>query len=142
MVYGGKSDEARLYIEPTILDGVTGEDAVMAEEIFGPLLPVITVENMSEAEVFIRTRKKPLALYLFTGSRQTEERFLRYVPFGGGCVNDTFSHILSPRLPFGSTGSSGMGRYHGRASFRTFSNEKSVVKKFLHPDLPMRYTPL
>ena len=141
VVYGGTWDETRLCIEPTILDGITGEDAVMSEEIFGPLLPVITVENVTEAERFIRTRQKPLALYLFTGSKQTEDHFLRYVPFGGGCINDTISHILSPRLPFGGTGYSGMGRYHGYASFRTFSNEKSVVKKFLHPDLPMRYTP-
>ena len=141
VVYGGKSDAATLKIEPTILDNVSAEDAVMQEEIFGPLLPVIKVKNMKEAEDFIKDREKPLALYIFTNSKKVANRFLRYVPFGGGCVNDTIVHILSSRLPFGGVGNSGMGKYHGEYSFKTFSNEKPVVKKFLHPDLPMRYTP-
>ena len=141
VVYGGKSDAATLKIEPTILDNVRAEDAVMQEEIFGPLLPVIKVKSMKEAEDFIKDREKPLALYIFTNSKKVANRFLRYVPFGGGCVNDTIVHILSSRLPFGGVGNSGMGKYHGEYSFKTFSNEKPVVKKYLHPDLPMRYTP-
>jgi len=141
VVFGGKSDEEKLKIEPTILDNVTAEDAVMQEEIFGPLLPVISVKNIKEAEEFIKNREKPLALYLFTNDKKVENRFMKYVPFGGGCVNDTIVHILSSRLPFGGVGNSGMGKYHGEYSFRTFSNEKPVVKKYLFPDLPMRYTP-
>ena len=141
IVYGGRFDRAGLRIEPTILDGVTMEDPVMQEEIFGPLLPVISVKNINEAGKLICSREKPLALYLFTNDPATEKDFLRRIPFGGGCINDTISHILSPRLPFGGTGHSGMGRYHGLSSFKTFSNEKSVVKKYQHPDLPMRYTP-
>ena len=139
--YGGGSDEEKLKIEPTILNNVTADDAVMQEEIFGPLIPVISVKDMKEAEKFIKDREKPLALYLFTGNKKVEERFLKFVPFGGGCVNDTIVHILSPRLPFGGVGNSGMGKYHGEYSFKTFSNEKPVVKKYLFPDLPMRYTP-
>ena len=141
VVYGGGINETNLRIEPTVLDKVDASDAVMQEEIFGPLLPVIAVRNMSEAEEFIKKREKPLALYIFTKDKRTENRFLRFVPFAGGCVNDTIVHILSSRLPFGGVGNSGMGQYHGIYSFRTFSNEKAVVKKFLHPDLPMRYTP-
>ena len=140
-VYGGASDPERLKIEPTILDDVSPEDACMGQEIFGPVLPVLTVENVREAEAFVRRRQKPLALYIFTTSRKTEQRFLRMVPFGGGCVNDTISHILSPRLPFGGVGASGTGRYHGYASFQTFSSQKAIVKKYRKPDLPMRYTP-
>ena len=141
VVFGGNSDEEKLKIEPTILDNVTAEDAVMQEEIFGPLLPVISVKNMKEAEEFIKDREKPLALYLFTNDKKVENRFMKHVPFGGGCINDTIVHILSSRLPFGGVGNSGMGKYHGEYSFRTFSNEKPVVKKYLFPDLPMRYTP-
>ena len=141
VVYGGACDVEALRIEPTILDGVTPDDACMGQEIFGPVLPVLTVENVKEAEAFVRSREKPLALYIFTSNRKTQQRFLRMVPFGGGCVNDTISHILSPRLPFGGVGQSGTGRYHGYDSFRTFSYRKSVVKKYRRPDLPMRYTP-
>ena len=141
VVYGGGSDEAALKLEPTILDGVTPEDAVMQEEIFGPILPVLTVENMEEAKAFVTARPKPLAMYIFTRDAVLSDRLLREIPSGGACVNDTISHILSSRLPFGGTGMSGMGKYHGLYSFRTFSNEKAVVRKYLRPDLPLRYTP-
>lgn len=141
VVYGGRTDEGQLKIEPTLLDKVSPEDAVMQEEIFGPLLPVIPVSGREEAEAFIKGREKPLALYLFTRSKAVERHFLRAVPFGGGCVNDTIVHILSSRLPFGGVGNSGMGKYHGEYSYRTFTNEKAVHKKYLFPDLPMRYTP-
>ena len=140
-VYGGGADEKSLRIAPTILDGVTEDDPVMGEEIFGPVLPVLTVDSMEEAERFILARPKPLALYVFTRDRAVADRFVKHVPFGGGCVNDTISHILASNLPFGGVGNSGMGKYHGEHSFRTFSNEKAVVKKYLRPDLPMRYTP-
>ena len=141
LVHGGESDASALRIEPAVMDGVTEEDPVMQEEIFGPLLPVLTVDSMEEAYVFVRRRPKPLALYLFTGDRKTEERFLKQVPFGGGCVNDTVIHLATSHLGFGGVGDSGMGAYHGKKSFDTFSHEKSIVKKYNWLDLPLRYQP-
>lgn len=141
VVFGGGWNAATMQIQPTILDHVTPEDAVMQEEIFGPLFPVIAVENMAEAERFICEREKPLALYLFTQNRKTAERFLKHVPFGGGCINDTIIHLATSRMGFGGVGNSGMGSYHGKKSFETFSHEKSVVKKHTWMDLPVRYAP-
>lgn len=139
--YGGVTDPARLKLSPTVLRGVTAEDAVMQEEIFGPIFPIIPVETMAEAEDFVLAREKPLALYLFTKRKIVEERFLQYVSFGGGCVNDTIMHIASTDLPFGGVGNSGMGSYHGIKSFETFSHQKSVLKKACWLDLPLRYPP-
>lgn len=141
LAHGGKSDADTLKIEPTVLDNVTGEDAVMQEEIFGPILPIIAYDDLSEAEAFITSREKPLALYLFTSDKATEARFLRWVSFGGGCVNDTIVHLASTDLPFGGVGQSGMGAYHGKKSFDTFSHEKSILKKGTWLDLPLRYQP-
>lgn len=140
-VCGGRSREDTLQIAPTVLDGVTENDAVMQEEIFGPVLPVLAVHSVEEAYQFVKKRPKPLALYLFTSDRKTEQRFLREVPFGGGCVNDTIIHLATPYMGFGGVGGSGMGSYHGRKSFDTFSHEKSIVKKYTWIDLPMRYQP-
>lgn len=141
VVLGGKADEASLRIEPTILDHVTAEDAVMQEEIFGPILPVLTVKNTQEAYDFIQNRPHPLALYLFTSDKKTEKLFQERVAFGGGCINDTIIHIATNNLPFGGVGNSGMGSYHGKKSFETFSHAKSVVKKYTWLDLPLRYQP-
>ena len=141
LVHGGKMDAETFRLEPTILDRVTEDDAVMQEEIFGPILPVLTVESMDEAYAFVKDRPQPLALYLFTADTKTETRFLKEVPFGGGCVNDTVIHLATFRMGFGGVGSSGMGSYHGRKSFETFSHEKSIVKKYNWIDLPMRYQP-
>lgn len=141
LIYGGKSDPETLQIEPTVLDRVTPEDAVMGEEIFGPVLPVLTFKDIREAERFVREREKPLALYLFTSNRKTERRFLKYVSFGGGCINDTIIHLATSEMGFGGVGHSGMGSYHGRKSFETFSHEKSIVKKYTWLDLPVRYQP-
>lgn len=141
VIFGGNWNEETMQIAPTILDNVTAEDAVMQEEIFGPIFPILTVENMAEAEQFIREREKPLALYLFTQNKKLAERFLRYVPFGGGCINDTVIHLANSRMGFGGVGSSGMGSYHGEKSFATFSHEKSIVKKHTWMDLPVRYAP-
>ena len=113
----------------------------MQEEIFGPIFPIIPVETMAEAEDFVLAREKPLALYLFTKRKIVEDRFLQYVSFGGGCVNDTIMHIASTDLPFGGVGNSGMGSYHGDKSFETFSHQKSILKKANWPDLPLRYPP-
>lgn len=141
VVLGGTWREETLQIAPTIMDHVVPEDAVMQEEIFGPLLPVLEVESMQEAFDFIQSRPHPLALYLFTSSRSEEDLFLKRVPFGGGCVNDTIIHIATQNLPFGGVGHSGMGSYHGKKSFETFSHAKSVVKKFTWLDLVLRYQP-
>lgn len=141
LVCGGESDADALKIAPSVLDNVAEMDAVMQEEIFGPVLPVLTVKNMDEAYTFVKRRPQPLALYIFTSDQRTEERFLREVPFGGGCVNDTIIHLATSNMGFGGVGNSGMGSYHGRKSFETFSHEKSVVKKYTWLDLPMRYQP-
>jgi len=141
VVYGGHLKKETLQIEPTILDNVTPEDAVMQEEIFGPVLPIIIVENTCEAVKFIKSRPKPLALYLFTNDKKIEKLFLREVPFGGGCVNDTIIHIATTNLPFGGVGNSGMGSYHGKKTFETFSHAKSVVKKYTWLDIALRYQP-
>ncbi len=139
--FGGARRPETLQIAPTILDQVTEDDAVMQEEIFGPILPVLEFDDISEAEAFVQKRPHPLALYLFTADPRTEARFLRNVPFGGGCINDTIIHLATSRMGFGGVGQSGMGNYHGKKSFETFSHEKSIVKKHTWIDLPMRYQP-
>ena len=141
VVYGGRSDRATLRIAPTIMDNVTAQDAVMGEEIFGPVLPILTHDNLDEAVAFINDRPHPLALYLFSEDRAVQQRFLDAVPFGGGCINDTIIHLATSRMGFGGVGQSGMGSYHGKKSFDTFSHEKSVVKKSTLIDLPVRYAP-
>ena len=141
MVYGGKGDRETLKIQPTILDGVSPDDPVMNEEIFGPVLPVLTFDTLDEAEAFINSRPHPLALYLFSQDRSAQERFLRRVTFGGGCINDTIIHLATSRMGFGGVGNSGMGSYHGKLSFDTFSHQKSVVKKSVLLDVPVRYAP-
>ncbi|MBR5509989.1 MAG: aldehyde dehydrogenase [Lachnospiraceae bacterium] len=141
LVYGGAFDAEACRLEPTVLDGITESDAVMQEEIFGPILPILTVDSAEEAFVFVKNRPQPLALYLFTGDTKTEARFLNEIPFGGGCVNDTIIHLATEEMGFGGVGNSGMGSYHGKKSFETFSHEKSIVKKFTWIDLPMRYQP-
>ena len=141
VVCGGEVSEETLQIAPTVMDQVSAEDAVMGEEIFGPIMPIITYASIDEAEAFIKARPKPLALYLFTRSKELEQRFLTPVPFGGGCVNDTVVHLATSEMGFGGVGASGMGSYHGKKSFDTFSHEKSILKKHLWIDMPMRYQP-
>lgn len=141
IVCGGISIPEQLRIAPTVMDGVVPTDAVMQEEIFGPILPILTVENMDEAYRFIQERPHPLALYLFSDDSQVQHRFMHTLAFGGGCVNDTIMHIASQTMPFGGVGNSGMGGYHGKNSFRTFSREKTVVRKCNWLDLPLRYQP-
>ncbi|WP_241157207.1 aldehyde dehydrogenase [Adlercreutzia sp. ZJ242] len=141
VVYGGRVSPETLQIEPTIMMGCSGDDPAMQQEIFGPVLPIISVRSMDEAEAFVKGREKPLALYLFTRDKQLERRFLGHVPFGGGCVNDTIVHLATSRMGFGGVGASGMGAYHGRRSFETFSHLKSVLKKGTWCDLPLRYQP-
>jgi len=141
VVVGGGCDPERLRIAPTVLDGVTPEDPVMQEEIFGPILPVLSVDSLDQTIAFVRARPRPLALYLFTSDRAAERRVFRELSFGGGCVNDTILHLASSRLPFGGVGNSGMGAYHGKRSFLTFSHEKGVLKTSTRLDMPLRYPP-
>ena len=141
VVAGGECDSTLLQIAPTIMDQVTFEDAVMQEEIFGPILPLLTYHDIEDVITWIRSRPKPLALYLFSNCKTTQKRILRSISFGGGCVNDTIMHLASQHLPFGGVGESGMGSYHGKQSFLTFSHQKSILKKSNHFDLPIRYAP-
>ena len=113
----------------------------MSEEIFGPILPILEYEDMDELYNIINENKNPLALYLFTSDKKIEKKIVEEISFGGGCINDTIIHLSTPYLPFGGVGASGIGAYHGDASFSTFSHYKSVIKKSNRIDLPMRYTP-
>ncbi len=138
---GGEAKEETLQIAPTVLTDVKETDPVMQEEIFGPVLPVLTFREIGEAEAFVQKREKPLACYLFTRDKAVEKRLLGSLSFGGGCINDTIIHLATSRMGFGGVGNSGMGSYHGRKSFDTFSHEKSMVKKYNWIDLPIRYQP-
>lgn len=138
---GGRGNEENLRVEPTLLEDITSDSPCMQQEIFGPLLPLLSYETLEEVEDFILSRPKPLACYLFTASRAVEKRLLSSLSFGGGCINDTVIHLAVPGLPFGGVGNSGMGAYHGYAGFRTFSHDKSVLKKATWLDLPFRYHP-
>lgn len=140
-VIGGTPDIQGRFIPLTVLDGITFESPVMQEEIFGPILPLISFSDLQWAIDQIRMRPKPLALYLFTQDAAVERRVLAEVSFGGGCINDTIVHLATPFMPFGGVGTSGMGSYHGKQSFYTFSHTKSIMKKSLLIDLPMRYHP-
>lgn len=138
---GGGYDEAKLRIEPTILLDIGADSPVMQEEIFGPVLPMLPFDSIDGAVAFINGRPKPLAFYLFTGDRHTERELLRRVSSGGCCVNDTVMHLSAPSLPFGGVGDSGMGQYHGRWSFDTFTHWRGVMRKANWPDIRLRYPP-
>lgn len=138
---GGESNQDTLQIAPAILDHVTWESPVMQEEIFGPVLPVMEFQSLSDALAAVRDRPKPLAFYLFTTSKQNETYAMQNASFGGGCVNDTIIHLTNPHLPFGGVGESGMGQYHGKNSYDTFTHQKGVIKKSNLLDIPLRYPP-
>ena len=140
IVFGGKTNAKERYIEPTLLDDVSPETSVMQEEIFGPVLPMITFEEREEALKFITSREKPLALYYF-GKESDSAEVLRRTSSGGACINDTIMHIANENIPFGGVGNSGMGCYHGRRSFEAFSHLRSVVTTTTLLDLPFRYMP-
>ena len=139
--FGGRGDDITLKIAPTIVADVTLQDSLMSEELFAPVLPVLTFRTLDEAFQIIRSYEKPLAPYLFTSSRSAEERVLSEIAFGGGCINDTIIHLATPYMGFGGVGNSGIGSYHGKKSFETFSHEKSILKKSTRIDLPIRYQP-
>ena len=137
---GGWDDETR-FIEPTLLVDVDPESPVMQEEIFGPILPLLTWRDIKDAIDFVNSRSKPLAFYLFTTDASVERRILDSCSFGGGCINDTIVHLATPYMGFGGVGNSGMGQYHGKKSFDTFTHYRSILKKSNKIDLPMRYMP-
>lgn len=141
VVFGGNVLREDLYIQPTIFDKITWDDASMMDENFGPILPVLEFNHLDEAINMINDRPKPLALYVFTENKRVEDEVLSKVSFGGGCVNDTLSHVASAHLPFGGVGNSGIGAYHGKHSFEVFSHSKSILKKSTKFELGIVFPP-
>ncbi|WP_432410284.1 aldehyde dehydrogenase [Rasiella sp. SM2506] len=139
--YGGKTDAYKKYIEPTILQNATFKDTAMQEEIFGPILPILTYTNIDEAITEVKKYPKPLSAYIFTSSSHTREKVLQELSFGGGAVNDAVMHITNPKMPFGGVGASGIGSYHGKAGFDCFSHAKSILDKATWLEFPLKYFP-
>ena len=138
---GGEYTLKDRYIAPTILTDIEWDDPVMQEEIFGPILPILTFNDIDTAIAQINAHPNPLALYLFSEDTSQQQRIISEISFGGGCINDTIAHLGNQNLPFGGVGNSGMGRYHGKASFELFSHQKSIMKKTTWFDIPLRYAP-
>ncbi len=141
IAFGGETDLSTRFIAPTGLLDVSLDSPVMTEEIFGPILPILPVKDVSKMVEIVQARPKPLALYAFTKNPQISERILSELSFGGGCINDTLMHLANSRLPFGGVGTSGMGNYHGRYSFEIFSHKKAVLKQGFFPEVKFRYPP-
>ena len=141
IVHGGKTNPQTQQIEPTVLDNVTWDDAVMQEEIFGPIMPILTYENLDQVIADLQKKQKPLALYFFSQNKKNIKAVTEKVSYGGGCINDTIIHLATSEMGFGGVGESGMGSYHGKTGFDAFSHTKSIVDKKTWMDLPMRYQP-
>ncbi len=141
VVSGGRSDGNTLKIEPTVMDNVSENDAVMGEEIFGPILPILTFEHFEEVFEFLKGKEKPLALYLFSTDKKHIKEITEKVRYGGGCINDVIIHLATSEMGFGGVGESGMGAYHGKCGFETFSHRKSILSKSVKIDLQTRYQP-
>jgi len=141
ILVGGQTDESCKYIAPTLLDNVDPNSSVMTDEIFGPILPILTYEKVEEAIEFVNRRPKPLALYVFTNNKKYEHLVLSNTTSGGGCVNDVLIHLTHPDMPFGGVGNSGVGRYHGKYSFEAFSHYRSILKRSNLLDPMLRYSP-
>ena len=139
--FGGKYDAAKRFIEPTIMNNVTWDDAVMQEEIFGPILPVLTFKNFNEALIQIGAHEKPLSAYLFTNDSEEKENFISKISFGGGCINDVAMHLSNDSLPFGGVGNSGMGNYHGKFGFEAFSHQKAILDRATWGEPDLKYPP-
>lgn len=139
--YGGNFDAKKRFIEPTILQNVTWEDSVMQEEIFGPILPVLTYKNFNEALLQISKHEKPLAAYLFTNNSEEKDLFTTRISFGGGCINDVVMHLSNDHLPFGGVGNSGIGNYHGKFGFDTFSHQKAILERTTWGEPELKYPP-
>ena len=141
VIVGGKYDENTLKIEPTVMDNVSWDDLIMQEEIFGPILPILTFKSADYIIEKIENRPHPLALYVFSQDKKFIDKITSHCRFGGGCINDVVVHLATPEMPFGGFGESGMGAYHGKFGFETFSHRRSILDKSLCVDLPMRYQP-
>lgn len=141
VIYGGITSEDSLKISPTVMDNITFDDKIMQEEIFGPIMPIITYKNMQEVIDNINSYDSPLATYIFAKDKKVINTLKERLSFGGGCINDTLIHLATPYMPFGGVKESGMGSYHGQKGFATFSHYKSIVDKKTFIDLPMRYQP-
>ena len=141
ILYGGHFDIEKKYFEPTIIEINNFDSKVMKEEIFGPILPIVEYDNFDEVDEIIKRYTHPLAMYIFTKNIAFGKKFLESYPFGGGAINDTVVHIANDRLPFGGIGSSGMGKYHGKSTFETFSHYKPYISRPLWIDPPLRYPP-
>lgn len=141
IVYGGKVDENKLKIEPTVMTNITWDDPVMKEEIFGPILPILTYDHIDNIIEFLQDKPSPLAMYLFTRDKEIMNKVQDQLQYGGGCINDTIIQLATSEMGFGGVGQSGMGAYHGKVGFETFTHNKSMVKKSLFFDLPFRYPP-
>ena len=141
VVFGGETNREKRYISPTVLDNVTWEDAVMQEEIFGPILPILTYKNLETAMQTVVEGEKPLSAYLFSNDTKEQELFTEKLSFGGGCINDTLMHLSNDRLPFGGVGNSGIGHYHGKFGFIAFSHQKAILKKSTYLEPELKYPP-
>ena len=141
IVFGGDTNEKKLYISPTVIDEPNNNSAIMNEEIFGPVLPIKSYNNLEELCAEINNKPKPLALYIFSNDKKVIKNIIHNTSSGGVCVNDTILHISNLNLPFGGVGNSGIGRYHGKSSFETFSNKKSIYESSTLFDIPKRYPP-
>lgn len=141
IIYGGDHNRKELYISPTLLDNISWDDPIMGEEIFGPLFPILEYNSLDEAIEIVNSHPKPLALYFFSNNDDKIERIIKCTSYGGGCINDTIMHLSTPYLPFGGVGNSGMGSYHGKGSFDTFTHYKSVLKRSNAFDPELRYPP-
>lgn len=141
IIHGGKYNQQTLKIEPTIIDNVDFSSPVMNEEIFAPILPILTFQSLCQGLKMIKSLPKPLAVYLFSNVKEHKDKVISELTYGGGCINDTITHLMPCSLPFGGVGISGMGKYHGKAGFDAFSNSKSILEKSLFLDIPLRYPP-
>ena len=141
ILIGGQHDRGDRFIAPTLIDQVSPNSKIMGDEIFGPILPILEYDQIAEAIAFVNAQPKPLALYLFSNNKQNQAQILKEISFGGGCLNDIIMHLGNPELPFGGVGNSGMGAYHGKASFDTFTHRKSILKNSFRFDLKWRYPP-
>lgn len=141
VIFGGETNPATCQIAPTVMDNVTEQDAVMGEEIFGPIMPILTFDDFDQLIDTLKDKDKPLALYLFSNNKSQIHRVTTELSYGGGCINDVIIHLATSEMGFGGVGESGMGAYHGKAGFDAFSHNKSIVDKKNWIDLPMRYQP-
>ncbi len=141
ILFGGEQNPKSLKIAPTLLEPESPDCPIMEQEIFGPIMPILTFHSMDEVYALVGSRPKPLALYLFSRNEETIKTTMDTLSFGGGCINDTITHIANPNLPFGGVGNSGMGQYHSKRTFDTFTHYKSILRKSNFPDIPLRYPP-